>query len=40
MATIAGCKELPVASDQKDTKVKVFDSLEILAKNAVERAKE
>ncbi len=37
-AVILGCTELPVVLNQSDTKIKIFDSLEILAKNAVDYA--
>lgn len=38
-AVILGCTELPLVLKQSNCSIKVFDSLEILAKSAVERAK-
>jgi aspartate racemase len=36
-AIVLGCTELPLAVSQKDTPIKVFDSLHILAESALEK---
>lgn len=38
-AIILGCTELPVCINQNDTKIKIFDTLEILAERAVEKSR-